>query len=540
MVQGLGSDESMLLNGINDDGFSVSEEFPNPPPSDYPDSMNNAGYGYQSSEEGTSKRIRLSPEFNLQEEKINLCERRSPLGLKLRKTPSFVDLIEMELSQARKTVLMNNDKPQAKTDDFSSQPISEKLKASNFPASSLKIGSWERISRHEGDLIAKCYYAKRKLVWEVLEGALKSKIEIQWADISAIKATIGANQPVVDVTQLNQPPLFFQETNPQPRKHTIWQTSLDFTGGQAPIYRRHCAIFPPGALDKPYEKLLQCDQKLLMLSQRPFPSQESPYFTSNTFGFTDFPLEFNGCTPVVAPAGLGLQYPFANFASHLVPDQHQLDKFRAMPADLGVIDSDSPMSVMDFHRLDKKASNYTFGNQSTGFGDTQGGINIINNFPKGAQIRGSTSIDLSAHSNPAFYCQGYNLLNQGEATGMYSTPSSGILVQNHLQDYPQNVFSGDKTVVGLNHRNEDGTNHLEYQHVRLTNDQLMLDTTEPLGLDGGLPCPTPACWLPSQYSHGNVTMLPPTNNVWYPSVFPEQTEEEFGAVDSTQEIHHWR
>lgn len=43
-------------------------------------------------------------------------------------------------------------------------------------------------SRYEGDLVAKCYFAKHKLVWEVLDGALKNKIEIQWSDIVAIKA----------------------------------------------------------------------------------------------------------------------------------------------------------------------------------------------------------------------------------------------------------------------------------------------------------------------------------------------------------------
>lgn len=43
--------------------------------------------------------------------------------------------------------------------------------------------------------MAKCYYAKRKLVWEVLDSGLKSKIEIQWSDISAMKATCPENLP---------------------------------------------------------------------------------------------------------------------------------------------------------------------------------------------------------------------------------------------------------------------------------------------------------------------------------------------------------
>lgn len=50
------------------------------------------------------------------------------------------------------------------------------------------LDRWQYKSRYEGDLVAKCYFAKHKLVWEVLEGGLKSKIEIQWSDIMALKA----------------------------------------------------------------------------------------------------------------------------------------------------------------------------------------------------------------------------------------------------------------------------------------------------------------------------------------------------------------
>lgn len=48
--------------------------------------------------------------------------------------------------------------------------------------------------------MAKCYFAKHKLVWEVLEGGLKSKIEIQWSDITALKASCPENgQGTLDV-----------------------------------------------------------------------------------------------------------------------------------------------------------------------------------------------------------------------------------------------------------------------------------------------------------------------------------------------------
>ena len=59
----------------------------------------------------------------------------SPLGLRLKKSPSLVDLIQMKLVQAGK----------AKDARHCGTAISasEKLKASNFPGSILRIGSWE-------------------------------------------------------------------------------------------------------------------------------------------------------------------------------------------------------------------------------------------------------------------------------------------------------------------------------------------------------------------------------------------------------------
>lgn len=43
--------------------------------------------------------------------------------------------------------------------------------------------------------MAKCYYAKHKLVWEILVGGLKSKIEVQWSDIMALKANCPDDGP---------------------------------------------------------------------------------------------------------------------------------------------------------------------------------------------------------------------------------------------------------------------------------------------------------------------------------------------------------
>ncbi|KAE8730788.1 50S ribosomal protein L35 isoform 1 [Hibiscus syriacus] len=212
--------------------------------------------------------------------RFNPLDEPSPLGLTLRKSHSLLDLIQMRLSlsqtsgsAAQAEVLSSGVKKEAKH-------AADKLKASNFPASILRIGNWEYKSRHEGDLVAKCYFAKHKLVWEVLEGALKSKIEIQWSDIMAIKAKCPDDGPGTLNVVLARQPLFFRESNPQPRKHTLWQATSDFTDGQASMHRQHFLQCPQGLLNKHFEKLIQCDTRLNCLSGQPEIVLDSPYFES--------------------------------------------------------------------------------------------------------------------------------------------------------------------------------------------------------------------------------------------------------------------
>ncbi|KAL9667356.1 hypothetical protein QQ045_001710 [Rhodiola kirilowii] len=223
----------------------------------------------------------------------------SPLGLTLRKTPSLLTMFESKLFKDEKgsrratgeNCTRKIDIPLTKTNEHSY----EKLKASNFGASFLKIGKWQRVKRFEGDLVVKCYFAKKKLVWEVLEGALKSKIEIQWCDIMGIRAvTHEPDQPGILEIELSQPPMFYHESDPKPKKHTSWQPCADFTGGQALSIRRHYVTFPPGMLDRHYEKLLQCDVRLSELSQRTFPTIESPYFPSHYSDYSTFSFEPSG------------------------------------------------------------------------------------------------------------------------------------------------------------------------------------------------------------------------------------------------------
>ncbi|PIA31848.1 hypothetical protein AQUCO_04800029v1 [Aquilegia coerulea] len=222
---------------------------------------------------------------------LNLLEEPSPLGLRLKKTPSLLDLIQMRLSHSHThwnpafslaSIQCEN------LDPIVSGTSADKLKASNFPASLLKIGTWEYVSKYEGDLVAKCYFAKHKLVWEVLEGGLKSKIEIQWSDIMSLNAKhSGDDKPgTLDIVLARQP-LFFRETNPQPRKHTLWQATSDFTTGQATIHRRHYLQCPHGILNKHFEKLIQCDPRLNLLSQQPGIILNSPYFELKGSVFED-------------------------------------------------------------------------------------------------------------------------------------------------------------------------------------------------------------------------------------------------------------
>ncbi|OWM89981.1 uncharacterized protein LOC116196566 [Punica granatum] len=229
--------------------------------------------------------------FPLPASEYNPLDEPSPLGLRLRKSPSLLDLIQMRLSQANSAdseVAQPDDDTSAGTKK-SSAPLSmnaDKMKASNFPASLLRIGKWEYKSRYEGDLVAKCYFAKHKLVWEVLEGGLKSKIEIQWSDIMALKANCPENGLSTLNVVLARQPLFFRETNPQPRKHTLWQATADFTDGQASLHRQHFLQCPQGLLSKHFEKLIQCDMRLNFLSHQPDIILDSPFFEARP-GFND-------------------------------------------------------------------------------------------------------------------------------------------------------------------------------------------------------------------------------------------------------------
>ncbi|KAE8675444.1 hypothetical protein F3Y22_tig00111671pilonHSYRG00187 [Hibiscus syriacus] len=112
---------------------------------------------------------------------------------------------------------------------------------------------------------------------------------IQLSDILSLKAVTHEDQPGILELELTEPPAFYHEIDPQPRKHTQWRMVSDFTGGQLYLQVILCSIRP---LERPLEKLLGFDHRLRMLSQQGFPSLGSPYFPRRSFG--GFSLGFCG------------------------------------------------------------------------------------------------------------------------------------------------------------------------------------------------------------------------------------------------------
>ncbi|XP_042506473.1 uncharacterized protein LOC122082770 isoform X2 [Macadamia integrifolia] len=295
----------------------------------------------------------------------NPLDEPSPLGLRLRKSPSLLDLIQIRLSHSNNASSVTNANLDVGNKDSKGAAVpgaTDKLKASNFPASLLRIGTWENVSRYEGDLVAKCYFAKHKLVWEVLQGGLKSKIEIQWSDIMAIKANCPENGPGTLDIVLSRQPLFFKETNPQPRKHTLWQATSDFTGGQASLHRRHFLQCPQGLLNKHFEKLIQCDPRLNLLSQQPEITLDCPFFETRGSVFKD-PDE-SKCQGF-DPLNNEFVAPFPGFRDQASPSASQsstskselLDPVGRVPApDHASLETPSPSSVMDTRAIEETGS----------------------------------------------------------------------------------------------------------------------------------------------------------------------------------------
>ncbi|CAA2972665.1 Solanesyl diphosphate synthase 2, chloroplastic [Olea europaea subsp. europaea] len=380
-----------------------------------------------------------SEQLDLQEGIQDCSKASSPLGLTLQRTPSFVDLVKKALAKG-------------KQEDHSMTTAlglnNEKSKASNFPAKFLRIGAWEWRSIYEGDVVAKVYYAKQKIVWEILHRPLKHKIEMLWSDIRAIRAIMPDNEVATLEIELSQPPAFYCESEPQPRKHSAWVPSVDFTGGQASIWRRHYLQFAPKTLDKPYEMLLRNDERLFALSHEPFPSQESIFFDPSNI-------------------------PLSEFLSQIYP----------LPVTMApqVIPSHST-SVMDFPTA---RTNYQFENQNkTVWGQVASPINSV-----------------TQSSNLVFT---YPSLDYVGDAGI-SNPNTQLLreIENRLLDYSQ-VEPIYSLLDPLDVTSDSGITPLDVN----PNNQLMQNGTENSLSDGFFPQSTN--WI-AQDSNENLVVQPEAN-----------------------------
>ncbi len=106
----------------------------------------------------TRKMSRIFPPMPVSVPSASPCdplEEPSPLGLTLKKTPSLLDLITLQLAHSSRTtasdaanceMIEQGIGKSGKIEKCSApagSTVQDKLKASNFPASTLKIGTWE-------------------------------------------------------------------------------------------------------------------------------------------------------------------------------------------------------------------------------------------------------------------------------------------------------------------------------------------------------------------------------------------------------------
>ncbi|XP_020274022.1 uncharacterized protein LOC109848771 isoform X2 [Asparagus officinalis] len=237
-----------------------------------------------------------------------------PPNLRLNKTTEFMMRIEKRLFEKPRTKYQTIKKYQSEA---------EKLKASNFPARKLEIGSWERVAKNDNEIVGKFYFAKKLLIWELLEkDGLKKKIQIQWNNLSSLRAIYMEGKASILQIELEKPPTFYEEQDPQPKKHTFWKEIKDFTNGEASRCRRHTLTFAEGVLEKHYEKLVHSNGLLFLISRGSFPANDSPFF--DIIEPEDSPLEnqYAHMNPI-QESGLMVQplrllpqeFPFAHYPS---------------------------------------------------------------------------------------------------------------------------------------------------------------------------------------------------------------------------------
>ncbi|XP_051150554.1 uncharacterized protein LOC127264978 [Andrographis paniculata] len=181
---------------------------------------------------------------------------KPPLGLKLDITPELQNQIQAKIDEdAANASAAGASSSATNTASASTSTANEKFEASTFPATLLKIGTWEYVPRNEIDLEVKFDFSERKIHWEFLKDDLKHKVEFSWDDITSLKGDFPENGSESLTIMLDKQP------NCQP--------SFDFTARQEErLPLKHYVECSSGVLNEHFEKLKQCDRRLALLSQQ--------------------------------------------------------------------------------------------------------------------------------------------------------------------------------------------------------------------------------------------------------------------------------
>ncbi|KAM1525851.1 hypothetical protein ACFX10_010264 [Malus domestica] len=481
--------------------------------------------------EAANKRLKQTPMDSYK--KVQLAQTLlslSPLGLNLGETPSFIDLTEVTVPEKIKT----KRSPEVNLNAFQLTTEKERLKASNFNASFIRIGSWQRVAHNEGDLVAKYYYAKRKLVWEILDQGLKSKIEVQWSNILAMRAVIKENEPGILEIELNQPPTFHRESDPQPRKHTMWNVASDFTNGQALIHRRHYVQFPPGALDKHYKKLIQCENRFLEMSQRPFPSQRSAYFLSDFHnGIAEFSFNFDRHGAEIPS---NLQLPFSPCVQTRFDPTQQVQTYEQPKPTLRIEDSTSPIS-------DEVIGSQAVQNPKMPVYWDQGITREMISFADflgREQLPRLVSVAGAAQANPTISCQSFNVYNQGLGSPnldsqLLSNFENQLMIDLQIEFSDKHVMPQANSLISfpeqVNYAVAADIKHPDYVQEMADNRNLVSGANDPLQPQPNswvLPPPQPGSWVAARNSGIQIT----ENNSTSSSFTQNLTVEEFASYNN--------
>eukprot|EP00897_Mesotaenium_endlicherianum_P002187 jgi/Mesen1/1997/ME000147S01086 len=187
-----------------------------------------------------------------------------PLGLTLRKSGSFLELLSKQLAK-HDPVSPQRNEPEGSPVHMENALHMQagcsmgKVKYSTLIAESITIGAWKQVSQHEEHIVAKFQYAQRKLIWEVLEEGLKSKMEVDYDDISFLRATYLGSAPSILEVWVRHAPAHHSMSTSEHREQT---TSEDFTHGVPAAPTRHLLTFPEGSLGKHFDQLRTSDPRL--------------------------------------------------------------------------------------------------------------------------------------------------------------------------------------------------------------------------------------------------------------------------------------